>query len=646
MGSLPNSSLRVSEQAVQQASGDRLIAILAPSRTKADMTPRLMGGADQAYGEHGYGPGVEYAAYHVAKTGLPFLYIAMPIAVEGTLGRKSTAGHSGTSTVNIAASSGGVLFEHLGRIRVAVGGIVGVDPIVLEYSLDDGRNWKRFFLGVATSWALPYINALFSATAAGTLVAGDTILTWSATGPRASSGDLTTVREKLAESEDMFRTVLKTDDIYSASEGNAFRDMLDQYATQDKDYTRGRCSVRDRVPLAALSSARHNMTASTLTFADGAPDTLTRASGSWLADGFAVGDIVDVTGTASNDGSYLVTALTALVMTIDGLTAEVISTATVTGYAGIAFSGTSDTITRNTGSWSDDGFRVGDVVTVAGSASNNGAFTVTALTPLVMTVEADDLVDESISAEDVTISTGQTMTAWGAATFAEFAAVAGSFRLDVSLGRLKGISPWSGFDYRLPVSWWASFREYQHDLHVASWRKKDGPLGGSARDLDNLLDEWDDRIQGGAATNAGFTAAMSYTKQKGMYLAQSLTRTDDSSILSQSSKVDVANLICRVVQANTENAAIGVDVVLKDDGSGQATEASLSEIESLVNAALEGQVLTNVRGEGPRASSVVWKASRLDLYNVPTPLMNGVATVTFNGTIHSVNTVVAIQTGA
>lgn len=71
-----------------------------------------------------------------------------------------------------------------------------------------------------------------------------------------------------------------------------------------------------------------------LTFANANPDTITRTSGSWVTDGVTVGDIVTIAGSASNNGSYTVAAVAALVLTVvatDSLVAEgpVGATATV-----------------------------------------------------------------------------------------------------------------------------------------------------------------------------------------------------------------------------------------------------------------------------------------------------------------------------
>lgn len=53
--------------------------------------------------------------------------------------------------------------------------------------------------------------------------------------------------------------------------------------------------------------------------ANTSPGTFTRASGSWITDGFKIGDIVRLTGSsvaANNNRNYRITALTALVMSV------------------------------------------------------------------------------------------------------------------------------------------------------------------------------------------------------------------------------------------------------------------------------------------------------------------------------------------
>ena len=87
----------------------------------------------------------------------------------------------------------------------------------------------------------------------------------------------------------------------------------------------------------------------------------------------------------------------------------------------------------------------------------------------------------------------------------EFAAVDAESRIDISAGRGRVFSPFSGWFFRRPAAWAASLREYGHDLHVATWRKDLGPTVFDLFDSNNQLVEWDDRVDGGAASAARFT---------------------------------------------------------------------------------------------------------------------------------------------
>ncbi|KKL22587.1 hypothetical protein LCGC14_2433940, partial [marine sediment metagenome] len=152
--------------------------------------------------------------------------------------------------------------------------------------------------------------------------------------------------------------------------------------------------------------------------ADDNPDTFTRDAGSWVVDGFRVGDTITVTGSASNNSTFVITVLTDLVLTTSGSVVaessqtdlvitspgdEVITLANVkanslltgdgpfqvasigaalTGTPGVVIATDTDDFTRDAGSWIDDGFVVGQTVTVTGSASNNSAFTITTVVAL------------------------------------------------------------------------------------------------------------------------------------------------------------------------------------------------------------------------------------------------------------------------
>jgi hypothetical protein len=140
---------------------------------------------------------------------------------------------------------------------------------------------------------------------------------------------------------------------------------------------------------------------------------------------------------------------------------------------------------------------------------------------------------------------------------------------------------------------------------------------------------------------ARFTCFRSFANgPAGAFIALSLTRADEGSLLSRTHNMAVANLACNVCQAETENA-IGQVLELNSDGTG--TEASLAIIEARVNSALAISLLQR-RAEGPRATAATWEASRADVLNVPGAELNGVLDLRLNGTLEKITTRVRVLT--
>ncbi|MFV2066971.1 MAG: beta strand repeat-containing protein, partial [Pirellulales bacterium] len=116
-------------------------------------------------------------------------------------------------------------------------------------------------------------------------------------------------------------------------------------------------------------------------------DTITRASGSWLDDGFLPGMEIEVAGTVRNNGSFTIDSVTTDIVTlranpvVDNLATNTDETspdetlATERGVRGVTITGP-DTITRSEGSWLADGFRSGKTITIDWSVRNNNTFTV------------------------------------------------------------------------------------------------------------------------------------------------------------------------------------------------------------------------------------------------------------------------------
>lgn len=161
-----------------------------------------------------------------------------------------------------------------------------------------------------------------------------------------------------------------------------------------------------------------------LTFADsGTADTITRsdAGGSWLADGFVVGQEISATDSALNDGSYRIASVNASTITLTAARgqvnalaqrADVTSVNSLEGgqptrgaplqdefTANASFSGCS--ITLASGTWAA-GFAVGQQLSVTGSTANDGFYAITAKSGATLTVQAS-LVAES----GVAMSLGQ-----------------------------------------------------------------------------------------------------------------------------------------------------------------------------------------------------------------------------------------------
>lgn len=645
MATSPRATTTVDDTSGAAASGTDLICVIAPVSANADAVPRQYGSAAAVHTKHGFSRGVEYVALHAQRTRKPFVFVGVEIAVEGVIEREDVTGNSGTSDTTLTPGASGVLAEHDGELTVFKGGTVGTDQIQLGLSLDGGRTTKRVRLGTSTSYTIPYIDLAVGFTV-GTLVEGDTIHTWHGTEPLADGDGIAAARAALAAQLRAFRSILLIGDCQTDNDAQAFLDELNAYETENTRFVYGRASVRDRKAAASLSSAGWRMAeGASLTFEDGA-DTITRDSGSWIDDGAKVGDIIEIDGSASNDGvgaPLKVTAVSNSVLTTsNGLVDEVDATGvTITGETGLQFTNVGETIRRSRGSWLADGFRVGDSVVIAGTAAttNDGTFVIASLTSVLMTLAAGGVdADEQIAASALTFTGpgAQSKSDWMADIDAAFASIDDAPRIDLAAGRAWVGSPFTGFDVSVPPSWGASIREYQHDLHIASWRKSDGPLPGfDLLDEDENLEQWDDRVDGGAGSAARFTTYTTYPNDRGTFITQSLTRALDGSKLSYTHNESVVNLACTIVQRATENF-IGETPIVDDDG--HAITDALNTMQTVVNAALELGLLQNARGEGPRAGKAVWTPSADDDLSVPEAHLTGVLDLNIRGTIHSVDT--------
>ncbi len=131
--------------------------------------------------------------------------------------------------------------------------------------------------------------------------------------------------------------------------------------------------------------------------------TITRSAGDWRTDGFAVGQQITISKAtdAANNGVFLVTAVSQLVLTVSGtFTTRAATTATIAGAAlpdttavyvpngGTLTFGALGSVTRSSGDWRAEGFAVGETLTIAGAvdAANNGSFTISAVSATILTI--------------------------------------------------------------------------------------------------------------------------------------------------------------------------------------------------------------------------------------------------------------------
>jgi hypothetical protein len=247
---------------------------------------------------------------------------------------------------------------------------------------------------------------------------------------------------------------------------------------------------------------------------------------------------------------------------------------------------------------------------------------------------------EVIGSALVTMTKGETMAAYVALMDSTFASVDAQRRIDLGLGRLRVLSPITAWQFRRPVQWAASTREYNHDVHIPCWAKDQGPLlGFSMLDADGRIVEFDERTNGGGLAGR-FTCARTWGNgPNGAFIALSLTRSAEGTLLSRTQNMAVANVACAVVQAATENI-IGKVLQLNQDGT--ATQDSIGRLESGVNTELSLALLQQGL-EGPRASSAVWKASTTDVLSVLPATVTGVLSLKLGAAVEQINTVVRVS---
>lgn len=126
------------------------------------------------------GPNVEAAAYYIAQTGRPVVFVRADAAVPGTVSAVVQTG-TGTCVVTVDPDADTPTDDYQYIIRIVKPGTIAAAGITYQLSYDGGYNWDpETPLGVATTIATN--TGVSFMLAAGDCVAGD-IYTATATGP-------------------------------------------------------------------------------------------------------------------------------------------------------------------------------------------------------------------------------------------------------------------------------------------------------------------------------------------------------------------------------------------------------------------------------------------------------------------------------
>ena len=185
------------------------------------------------------------------------------------------------------------------------------------------------------------------------------------------------------------------------------------------------------------------------------PHTIQRSAGSWIEDGFTGGDVITVGGAAANNNTYTIKRVTAQTLFLaDGYFLSTASnvagasvavtirpeTAATTGSPTLTLThadSAADTITRNNGHWLDDGFAVGDTITVNGTTVPNNSYTITAISTngRIITLDDDDVLGDAMLGESQSVERKAPVTTTAAGSSGIGAGVAAAINTAVVTNR-------------------------------------------------------------------------------------------------------------------------------------------------------------------------------------------------------------------
>lgn len=312
MAQAPAANVGLSETGGAVSTGSQTLILCHPAPNGGPLyAPRLYTSVAGHQSDFGVCEGDDFVGQYIDATGQSIVCVGMtPIA--GTVGAMVTS----TVTGNAVASVAGTPTDKAAlQVLIGTGGALGTAGIVFQVSVDGGETYgPSIRLGANLTYSPPNSGLTITfGTSAATYNAGD-LFSCPVHAPTYDTTGIAAVEACLAAAQYKARCVLFIGDANATTAQN-LSDTANDYFTAKKRDTRFFGCLR------AILDPALKTGAATLTFA-ASGETITRSTGSFITDGFAVGMSVTVSNSTSNNAvvNQVITALSATVMTLAGAT--------------------------------------------------------------------------------------------------------------------------------------------------------------------------------------------------------------------------------------------------------------------------------------------------------------------------------------
>lgn len=623
MATLPSARVLQATTGGGVGKGSLILCVMSCTQN-GQLTARQYSRIQEILDDHGYSEGVEAAAHNVERNSLPVLFIGLETATAGSVGPVDTTGVTGTASPSF---SGTPYDDEKLQIEIVDGGTLGTAGISFRVSRDDGTSFGGTIrLGTSLTYAIPGTGITITFGATGRTLVADDVMKATCFAPMWNAAGLSAGFDLMRNQSVRPRIILLCGDVDDTTDVQDVLDEIGAVETEAQQYTRVLFSARPRFVDAAMQKTKGLTAGSSTATGDlvfaASTHTITRTSGSFVTDGFVVGQSVTVAGSLSNNGvTGVLTVVSALVLTFgSGVVNETVTngvgtTVTGAGPGDIDFAAT--TITRNVGSFITDGFKVGMMVTIDGSATNDGSTfgPLTTVSATVLTATSGALLTASNESALVVAITGSEPKSTARAAFNTIVGSTPStqkigHRGAIGYARLRRKSPVNSTRKMRPVAWAVACRVMGHQENTSPSRMDLGGLEGwTMHDNNGVLEAQahDERVEGGILAMRGLCATTD-TELPGNFLALPVTLDDDDASLSRLPVGLVCDVAARIAKRET-TLLLSSDVVLKNDGTGFIKEGDALKIEKTVTNRLRASLLTP-GAESQRATDVTFTLAR------------------------------------